>query len=131
MAKKLVAQDVLDYEAAVVALKEAKKLEGELRNKIIGAFRYTKTEGVEHKSVDGLDIDIAITLGMGRTIDVTMLEKVWEDLDAEQQAAIEYKPKLVGKAYKDLVASGDAGKLVKAIIEKPSQATVKLKFDES
>lgn len=131
MAKKLVAQDVLDYEAAVVALKDAKKTEIELRAKIIGAFRYTKTEGVEHKSVDGLDIDIAITLGMGRTIDVTMLEKVWESLTTEQQEAIEYKPKLIGSTFKQLVADGDAGKLVKVVIEKPSQATVKLKFDES
>jgi len=131
MAKKIVAQDVLDYEQAVIALKEAKKTELDLRNKIIGAFRYTKSEGVEHKSVDGLDIDICITLGLSRSIDKNGLEYIWENLDDQQKDCVEFNPKLSVSKYKQLVEDDEAGELINVITEKPSQATVKLKYDQS
>jgi len=130
MAKKLVAQDVLDYEKAVQDLKAAKKTEITLRNKIIGAFKYDATEGVQHKTIEGLDIDIAITLGLTRKIDVDALDTLWADLSAEQKTAILRKPSLDVKVFKGLVEEGDAGYLTKIVVETPSQATVKLKFEE-
>ena len=128
---KLTAQDVLDYEKAVADLATAKKNELELRNKIIKSFRYKKQEGVEHKSVEGLDIDIAITLGLRRSVDAHGLDMVWDDLTLEQQEAIKRTPSVVNSKFKKLVEAGEAGELVKIITEKPSQATVKLKFEES
>lgn len=130
MTKKLVAQDVLDYEVAVGALAKAKKTEIELRNKIIGAFRYTKSEGVEHKSVDGLDIDICVTLGLRRSIDKNGLESIWSELDDQQKDTVEFKPSLTVSKFKKLVKDDEAGLLASVITEKPSQATVKLKYEE-
>ena len=131
MTKKLVAQDVLNYEKAVEDLKKAKKTEIDLRNKIIGAFRYTKSEGVEHKSVDGLDIDIVITLGLGRSIDKDGLEHIWSGLDEQQKSVVSFPPKLSVSDYKTLVEDDEAGELINVITEKPSQATVKLKYDKA
>jgi len=130
MTKKLVAQDVLDYEVAVTNLAKAKKTEIDLRNKIIGAFRYQKSEGVEHKSVEGLDIDIAITLGLRRTIDKDGLEAIWKDLDAQQKDTIEFTPKLTVSKFKKLVEDDEEGLLSSVITEKPSQASVKLKYEQ-
>jgi hypothetical protein len=130
MAKKLVAQDVLDYEVAVGALAKAKKVEIELRNKIVGAFRYTKSEGVEHKSVEGLDIDIAITLGLNRKVDQNALEAIWDTLNESQQEAIKWKAEVVSSKFKKLVEDEEIGELLNLITEKPSQASVKLKYEE-
>jgi len=130
MAKKLVAQDLLDYEKAVGDLREAKKTEIDLRNKIIGAFRYKKSEGVEHKSVEGLDIDIAITLGLNRKVDQDALEAIWKDLNPDQQEAIKWEAKVVNGKFKKLVEEGEIGELLNLITEKPSQASVKLKFEQ-
>lgn len=129
MTKKLVAQDVLDYEKAVIDLASAKKTEIDLRNKIIGAFRYTKSEGVEHKSVDGLDIDIVVTLGLSRKLDENGLDAIWDILTEQQQEAVKYTPKVVNGKFKKLVENDEVGELIKVITEKPSQATVKLKFE--
>jgi len=130
MTKKLVAQDVLDYEVAVLALASAKTKEIDLRNKIIGAFRYDKSEGVVHKSVDGLDIDIAITLGLGRKVDQEALEAIWDTLNPLQQEAIKWEAKVVNGKFKKLVEEDEIVELLNLITEKPSQASVKLKFEQ-
>lgn len=130
MTKKLVAQDVLDYEIAVLDLAKAKKSELDLRNKIIGAFRYDTVEGVQHKSVDGLDIDIVITLGLRRTVDEDGLDAIWESLTPEQQEAIKYKPSVVNSTFKKLIENEQIGELINVVTEKPSQASVKLKFEQ-
>ena len=130
MTKKLVAQDVLDYEVAVYNLASAKTKEIDLRNKIIGAFRYDKSEGVVHKSVDGLDIDIAITLGLGRKVDQVALEAIWDDLNPDQQEVIKWSASVVNGKFKELVKEDEIGELLNLITEKPSQATVKLKYEQ-
>lgn len=130
MTKKLVAQDVLDYEVAVYNLASAKTKEIDLRNKIIGAFRYDKSEGVVHKTVDGLDIDIAITLGLGRKVDQVALEAIWDDLNPDQQEVIKWSASVVNGKFKELVKEDEIGELLNLITEKPSQATVKLKYEQ-
>jgi len=127
----LIAQDILDFDKAQRNLTKAKKVELELRTKIINHFRYNgSVEGVQHKSIDGLEIDIAITLGLTRSIDADALDALWVDLDPEQKSAIVQKPSLVLKKYKELVDSDDAGELLNIITEKPKLATVKLKFED-
>jgi len=130
MAKKLVAQDVLDYEVAVANLSAAKTKEIDLRNKIIGAFRYDKSEGVVHKSVEGLDIDIAITLGLKRKIDQEALESIWDDLNPLQQEAVKWSASVVNGKFKKLVEDEEIGELLNLITETPSQASVKLKYEK-
>lgn len=130
MSNKLIAQDILDYEIAVINLAEAKKEEITLRNNIISAFKYDTVEGVQHKTVEGLDIDISITLALTRTLDEEDLDKIWPELTVEQKEVITYKPKLSAGKFKKLVLEGTAGLLSTVVTEKPSQATVKLKFDE-
>ena len=127
---KLTQQDLLRYEAIQTDLKKLKKEELALRNKIIKSFRYgDQLEGVCHKSVEGLDIDIAITLKLTRSIDSDGLDMIWSDLDDEQRAVISYSPKLDLKAYKALVENDAAGELINVVTEKPAQGTVALKFD--
>lgn len=128
---KLTAQDLLDYEQAVIALTKAKKDEIALRNKIIGSFRYKKMEGVEHKTVEGLDIDIAITNGLNRTIDENGLDAIWDNLSPEQQEVVKYKPSVVVSNFKKLVENDELGELINVITEKPAQASIKLKWEES
>jgi len=129
MTKKLIAQDVLDYEKAVSDLATAKKTEIDLRNKIIGAFRYDNVEGTHHKTVDGLDIDIVIKLGLGRKIDQPALEAIWDELNEEQQSIIKWKAEIIVTNFKELVEEDGIGELLNLITEKPSQPTVKLKFE--
>lgn len=127
----LTAQDILDYDDAQRDLAKAKKVEIEKRNKIINHFRYNgAVEGVQHKSVEGLEVDILITLGLTRSIDNDALDALWADLDPEQKSAIVQKPSLVMKKYKELVDSDDAGELLNIVTEKPRQATIKLKYED-
>ena len=127
----LTREDLIDFEKAQVDLAKAKKTELALRKKIIGHFRYgDKTEGVVHKSVAGLDIDIAITLKMGRKLDKDALDAVWPDLTESQREAIPYKPSLDLKAYKTLVDGDEEGELINVVIETPALASIKLKFED-
>jgi len=123
--------DIFEYEKAVSDLASAKKLELDLRNKIIKSYKFSQHEGVQHRNIsdEAVEADISITLKMSRTLDQDALEEVWGELTDEEQNSIEYKPKLVMKNYKKLVADG-IGKLSRAVIEKPSQATIKVKTTE-
>ena len=127
----LTTQDVLNFEQAQKALSKAKREELALRKKIINHYRYGDAmEGVQHKSIEGLDLDIAITLKLGRTLDKDALDTIWSDLTESQREAIQYKPSLDLKAYKLLIENGEAGELMNAITEKPALASVVLKFED-
>ena len=128
---KLTQKDIYDFDDAVRGLAKAKRIELELRKKIINHFRYNgSVEGVQHKSFEGVDADIAITLKLSRTLDKDALKTLWVDLTEEQKEAIEYKPSLHVKIYKELVENDDAGELLNMVIEKPALATIKLKFED-
>ena len=129
MSKKLNLEDLLEFERLTEDLKKIKADELALRNKIIKAFRYKKTEGIEHKSIEGAEIDIGVTLKMNRKIDSDGLDMIWSDLTDEQRDAVEYVPKLKESVYKKLVKEDLAGELMNVVIETPGQASVKLKFD--
>lgn len=127
----LTTQDVLDFEQAQIALTKAKKTELELRKKVINHFRYgSNVEGVQHKSIEGLEIDILITLGLTRKLDSDALDTIWSDLNQEQRDCINYNPSLDLKAYKELLKDGSQGELMNVITETPKLATVKLKYEE-
>ena len=127
----LTAQDVLDFEQAQIALIKAKSVEIELRKKIINHFRYgSNLEGVQHKSIEGLEMDIVVTLKLGRTLDKDALKTIWADLSEEQRDTIEYKPSLDLKAYKQLLTNDAAGELINVVTEKPGLASVTLKYEE-
>ena len=127
----LTTQDILDFEQAQIALAKAKKAELELRKKIYNHFRYNgKVEGVQHKSLDGLEIDIAITLKLGRKLDTDVLDTIWSDLNQLQRDAIQYKPSLDLKAYKGLLADGEQGELMNVVTETPGLPTIKLNYVE-
>lgn len=129
MSKKLNLEDLLEFERLTEDLKKIKADELALRNKIIKAFRYKKTEGIEHKSIEGAEIDIGVTLKMNRKIDSDGLDMIWSDLTDEQRDAVEYVPKLKESVYKKLVKEDLAGELMNVVIETPGQASVELKFD--
>ena len=127
----LTTQDVLDFEQAQKALAKAKREELILRKKIISHYRYGDAmEGVQHKTIEGLDLDISITLKLGRTLDKDALDTIWSDLTEMQREAIQYKPSLDLKAYKLLIKNGEAGELMNAVTEEPGLATVVLKFED-
>lgn len=127
---KLTQDELLEFEHLQTELKIVKKKEIELRNKIIKHFRYgDKVEGVQHKSLEGVDIDIAVTLKLSRSLDADGLDMIWSDLTEEQRDAITYKPSLDVKKFKQMVENDTAGELINVVIEKPAQATVALKFE--
>ena len=127
----LTTQDVLDFEQSQIALRKAKSNELIGRKKVINHFRYgDNVEGVQHKSINDLDMDIAITLKLNRKLDADALDVVWSDLTQEQRDCIKYKPSLDVTAYKKLLDEGDVGELINLIEEKPGLATVALKYEE-
>jgi len=128
---KLIQKDIYDFDDAVRALSKAKRIELDLRKKIINFFRYNgSVEGVQHKSLEGVEADIAITLKLGRSLDKDALDTLWSDMTQAQKDCIVYKPSLDVTAYKKLVEAGEAGDLLDIVIEKPGLATIKLKFED-
>ena len=128
---KLTQQDVLDFAEAQGTLAKAKKVELELRKKIISHFRYgDKLEGVQHKSLDGLDMDILVTLKLTRSLDTDALDALWSELTEDQRACVEYKPSLNLKNYRALLLNGDEGELINIVTEKPALPSVVLKYEE-
>lgn len=128
---QLTQQDVLDFEQSQIALKNAKALELKMRKKIINHFRYGKNvEGVQHKSIDGLDIDILITLKLSCKLDKDGAETIYTDLNESEKECIDYVPTLNLKKYKELSENGSLGKLVNIVTEKPGLASVALKYEE-
>jgi len=124
------AQDLLKYEQIAIELKNIKKEELVLRNKIVKAFSYEKIEGVEKKSIEGGDIEIQVKLVLNRKIDPDILGEVWEELTERQQDIIKFKPEISVSKYKKLLEEEGIGKLTEAITEKPGQASIKLKFKD-
>jgi len=123
---------LLEYQDASDNLKKFKKLELELRNKIIKSFRYKKTEGVEHRSFEdeGFCVNLVIDLKLRRSIDKDAVETLWSDLSGVEKDCFKHEPSLITAEYKKLVESGDANILMEVVTEKPAQASLKLKFIE-
>lgn len=125
-------QLLLDFAQAQTDLKKLKKLELELRNKVIKSYRYTKHEGIEHREFDqdGVKAKVSVTMKLSRSLDVDAIDTLWSDLAQIERDVILHKPSLDLKAYKSLVESGDCNLLAKAITEKPAQSSVKIVFEE-
>jgi len=131
MATLSIAQ-ISEYNEAVLALKKAKKLELELRNKIIHTYRFNEFEGVQHRSMseDGVDAEISVTLKLNRIIDNKLLEEHWSSLTSEERDVFDYTPKLNLKKYREMVDSGDVKNLSQFVTEKPAQAGLKVSLTE-
>ena len=119
---------LLDHAEAVAQLKKFKKLELELRNKIISKYQFESIEGVQkkHFQTTGFDADIEIGLKLSRKLDADAIESLWSTMTEDERAAINYKPSLDLRSYKHLLETNSVGKLHQAITETPSQATLKV-----
>lgn len=108
-------------------LAELKREELELRNEIIDAFTDKNTYSEGTLKFNEGEYNLTIGIGINRRIDESVLDNIYDDLTEEEKAVIKFKPSLVMKEYKNL--SGDE-KLFEAIIERPSQPTLKIEKDE-
>lgn len=107
---------------SVDLLKQAKKDELELRNKICGELLVGKLEGSLTKHDQGYKV--VPTAKLTRTIDKPMLEAIWDDLSDKEKECIVYKPSLVLANYKIIEAEG--GTLLDAVTVKPAQSSLKI-----
>ena len=119
---------ITDHSEAVAQLKKYKKLELELRNKIISKYKFDSMEGIQKKGLATKDFsaEIAITRKLTRKLDADAVESLWSTMSEEERDAINHKPSLDLKAYKDLVETGTIGVLHQAITETPAQPTLKV-----
>jgi len=128
---KLSQSDLILFDEYKEDLKILKQKEIELRNKIINHFRYgDNMEGVQHKSIEGSDADICVTLKLNRPLDQDAIETLWSDFDDEQRSCIKISYELKVGPYKKLANAKQAGRLAGCIIEKPGQASLELKYTE-
>ena len=124
--------DLVAFTKLQSGLKQFKKDEMSLRNKIIKHFRYTKSEGIVHKILDedGESVKVDVSLKLTRTLDKDWLQDNWDSLTNDEQACIEYKPSLNTTKFKELVEDGKANKILEAVTEKPAQASVVVIFED-
>ena len=87
-------KDLKEYLRIKAEFSKYKILELKERNKIIGSFRYKNNEGVNHKTIEEAEVDIAVTTKINRTIDKDALNTIWSELSDEERACFEYEPKL-------------------------------------
>ena len=119
---------LLDHADALAQMKKFKKLELELRNKIISKYQFDAFEGVQKESFETKDFvaNIEIGLKLSRKLDADAIESLWSTMTEEERAVINYNPSLDLRSYKHLLETDSVGKLHQAITETPSQATLKV-----
>lgn len=113
---------------AKTALDSAKKLELELRNKIIEDLKERNPgiiEGTVHHHFG--DIDIGVSFKTTKTVDQTALDAVWEHLSDAEKEAFVFKPSLDARNYKKVK---DSSAVASVVTVKPAQATVTFKIVE-
>ncbi len=110
------------------ALDAAKRLELQLRNKVIADMKERNPaieEGTSHHQFK--NIDVAVSYKMNKSVDAEVLSAVWDKLSEAEQSVFTYKPTLNTKQYNELKDS----KLICSIITtKPAQASVSFKLLE-
>lgn len=114
-----------EWNQAAYDLKEAKKRELELRNEICESILKDKFEGAVTVIDEGFKI--TATAKLTRSVDTTILETIWDELDDAEKECIKYKPSLVASEFKRLENRGQGNKLFEAITVKPAQATLAIK----
>ncbi len=110
------------------ALEHAKRIELELRNKIIEDMKERNPdviEGTKHHTFG--DIDIAVSFKTTKSVDQTALDSVWDSLTDEEKEAFVFKPCLDAKKFK---AVQDSAAVASVVTIKPAQASVKFKIVE-
>jgi len=106
-------------------LDSIKKKELRLRNEII-ELKTKKGEYGIFKMKQG-KFNLTINRGIRSTIDEAVLDTIYDEFTEEEKAVLLYKPSLIQKEFKML--KGDE-KIFDAIIQKPSQPTLKILVDE-
>ena len=119
---------LLDHAEALAQMKKFKKLELELRNKIISKYQFDAVEGVQKKTFETKDFvaNIEIGLKITRKLDADAVESLWSTMTENERALIKYNPALDLKEYRHLLELDGVGKLHQAIIETPAQPTIKV-----
>ena len=123
-------KEIQEYLRVKAEFTKYKGLELKERNKIIGSFRYDNKEGVNHKTIDEADVDIAVTTKINRSIDKAALDTVWNELSDAEKECFNFKPELNKKAFHALIDAGEADRVMSLITEKEGQASVAIKFAE-
>lgn len=116
--------DIEDYVIAKAVLAEAKKEEMRLRKILIAPMIDGKLEGSVTQQFG--DYKVTATAKVNRTIDVAVLDAIWEDLDDFGKAAVQFKPSLLLKEYRELEAEGHM--LMEAVTVKPGTPGIKVEM---
>lgn len=114
-----------DWLEASDKLKQAKADELALRNHIIDLHQGDTIEGARTDRFEGFKI--VTTAKLNRSIDVAVLDAIWEDLPDDQKECVDFKPSLKLSKYKEVEKAG--GMLLQAITTKPAQASLKVTHD--
>ena len=113
-----------DYDLAKTALKEAKKVELELRLKICDELLSGKNPGTHNFNIDGVKAKAVSKLNY--KIDEDELDMIWESLSPEEQNVIRFKPSLKLKDYKELE---DELLINNAITVSPAMSTLEIIYE--
>jgi len=113
---------------AKAALDHAKKVELELRNKVIQDMK-ARNPSVEEgtRSHEFGNIKISVTFKTSKSVDEAALDSIWGDLSDSEKEVFKYKPSIIAKNYKELEASPN---IISCVTIKPSQASVAFKIDQ-
>jgi hypothetical protein len=102
-----------------------KKLESELRVKLIDEMFLDQSEGTRKIEANGLQI--SASFGVNYRIDTDLLDDIYNMLSPEEQDCIKLKPSLVISAYKKLE---ERDMLDDCISVSPAMPSVKIKIKE-
>jgi len=101
-----------------------KKKELEIRNEILEEMAGEKDEGAVSKTEGNLKI--TATFKMNRSIDVAVLDNIYDELTEEEKSAVKFKPEVVIKIFRDLEEKGESA-LLDAVTLKPGQGSLVIK----
>ena len=119
---------ITDHAEAVAQLKKYKKLELELRNKIISQYKLDSYEGVQKKDFKSGDFVASIEIGlkMSRKLDSDAVDSLWSTMSEGERNVVSHKPSLDLTAYRKLLEIEGVDILHQAIVETPAQASLKI-----
>lgn len=103
-------------------LKQIKKIELELRNKICDKVLEEQTKGSKTETIGSYVM--TATAKTNKTIDKDLLKSLWSDLSKDEKSCFEFNPKLIEKNYKEI---DEESNIHRVIEEKPGTPSLKLK----
>jgi hypothetical protein len=106
-------------------LRQVKNEEANLRREICEEiFEGATGEFTKKQFVDSVEIKAKSTVN--RSLDVAILDAIWENLTEAERSVIAYKPYLKTGDYKKAVKAGLIDTLFEAITEKPGMPTLEI-----